>query len=197
MNILSNIRKQLLDARESLDQFISNDLEVSSLVEATLGLGECLQKGGKAISCGNGGSMSDAMHFAEELTGRFRDDRRALPAIAVSDPGHLSCVANDYGYRYVFSRYVEAHGKLGDFLLAISTSGKSENVLEAVKQARNLNMKVCLLTGSRDTEMAKLADWVVCTPGPDGGYADRVQELHIKCIHMMISGCEQILFAEK
>jgi D-sedoheptulose 7-phosphate isomerase len=143
----------------------------------------------KIISCGNGGSMCDAMHFAEELSGRYRDNRRALAAISISDPSHLSCVANDYGYEFVFSRYLEAVGQEGDVLLAISTSGNSANVLKAIETAKSLKMKVVGLTGKDGGKMAELCD--VEIRAPHSKYADRAQEIHIKVIHSLIDHIER------
>ena len=147
--------------------------------------------GGRVFSCGNGGSLCDAMHFAEELTGRFRGDRPGYAAIAIADAGHMSCVANDYGYEQVFARYLQAHGRAGDVLLAISTSGASANVLAAAREARSRSMSVIALTGRAGSELARLADLEICTPA--GRYADRVQELHIKVIHILIELIEQHL----
>ena len=147
-----------------------------------------LRNNGKIISCGNGGSMCDAMHFAEELTGRFRDDRRALPAMSISDPSHISCTANDYGWDHVFSRYVEAHGNEGDVLLAISTSGNSPNVLKAAEAAKQAGMSVVGLTGKDGGALAALCDAEVRVP--HSGYADRIQEIHIKAIHALIDHIE-------
>jgi D-sedoheptulose 7-phosphate isomerase len=131
------------------------------------------------------------MHFAEELTGRFRDDRPGYAAIAISDPGHLSCVGNDYGYEQVFARYLGAHGRPGDVLLAISTSGTSRNVVAAAQAAKALQLKVIALTGREDAPLAAGADIAIVTPG--GRYADRVQELHIKVIHVLIELVERRL----
>jgi D-sedoheptulose 7-phosphate isomerase len=133
--------------------------------------------------------MSDAMHFAEELTGRYRKNRPGFPAIAISDPSHLTCVANDFGYEQVFSRYLESQGGQGDCLLAISTSGKSPNVLKAIETARSLGMKVIALTGKSGSEMESRSDVCICTPG--GSFADRVQELHIKVLHILIEMVER------
>jgi D-sedoheptulose 7-phosphate isomerase len=152
-----------------------------------------LKGGGKVISCGNGGSMSDAMHFAEELSGRYRNDRPAYAAIAISDPGHLSCVANDYGYAFVFSRMVEAIGSEGDVLFAISTSGNSENILKAIEAARKKGMKVIGLTGKDGGKMAGLCDVEIRAPRSE--YADRAQEIHIKVIHSLIDYIETTLSA--
>jgi D-sedoheptulose 7-phosphate isomerase len=146
---------------------------------------------GKVISCGNGGSMCDAMHFAEELTGRYRNDRPAIGAISISDPSHLSCVSNDYGYEYVFSRYLEGLGREGDVLLAISTSGNSQNVINAIKVAKEKGMKVIGLTGKTGGKMADLCD--VEIRAPHSNYADRAQEIHIKVIHSLIDYVEHNL----
>ncbi len=149
---------------------------------------EALNNGGKIISCGNGGSMCDAMHFAEELTGRYRNNRRAIPAISISDPSHLSCVSNDYGYEFVFSRFIEAFGQPGDVLLGISTSGNSKNVLNAIKAAKAKGMKVIGLTGKDGGAMAPLCD--VEVRAPESKYADRAQEIHIKVIHSLMDYIE-------
>lgn len=147
-----------------------------------------LNNGGKIFSCGNGGSMCDAMHFAEELTGRYRDDRRALAALAISDPSYLSCVSNDYGYEFVFSRFIEGFGRKGDVLLAISTSGNSANVLRAIETAREKGMQVVGLSGKDGGKMAQLCD--VEIRAPHSAYADRAQEIHIKVIHSLIDYIE-------
>ena len=147
-----------------------------------------MRSGGKVISCGNGGSMCDAMHFAEELTGRYRADRLALPAIAISDPSHLTCVGNDHGYEFVFSRFVEAMGQPGDVLLAISTSGNSPNIVRAAQAAKDGGMMVVGLTGKDGGALAPLCDAEVRVPWD--GYADRIQEVHIKCIHALIDHIE-------
>jgi D-sedoheptulose 7-phosphate isomerase len=135
--------------------------------------------------------MCDAMHFAEELTGRFRDDRPGYAALAISDASHLSCVGNDYGYEQVFARFVEAHGRAGDVLLAISTSGTSKNVVAAARVAKQLGVRVIALTGRAGTPLAELADLAIVTPA--GRHADRVQELHIKVIHILIELVERRL----
>ena len=148
-----------------------------------------LSNGGKVISCGNGGSMSDAMHFAEELTGRYRNDRKAIPAMAISDPSYLSCVSNDYGYDFVFSRFLEAFGNSKDVLVAISTSGNSANVLNAIKEAKSKGMIIIGLTGKDGGKMAGLCD--VEIRAPYSNYADRAQEIHIKVIRSLIDYIER------
>jgi D-sedoheptulose 7-phosphate isomerase len=147
-----------------------------------------LQSGGKIISCGNGGSMCDAMHFAEELTGKFRQNRKALPAISISDPSHITCVANDFGFEYVFSRFVEAMGNKGDVLLAISTSGNSKNILNAIQVAKEKNMYIIGLTGKTGGNMSNLCDVEIRAPFSE--FSDRVQEIHIKVIHSLIDYIE-------
>jgi D-sedoheptulose 7-phosphate isomerase len=187
--IEQTILKELEESSSVLRNFIEQEKKHSSIAEAADLIAASLKNGGKIISCGNGGSSCDAMHFAEELTGRYRENRKALPAIAISDSSHMSCVANDYGYKYVFSRYLEALGTKGDVLLAISTSGNSENVLEAVKEAKNKGMFVVALTGKDGGKLLPLAD--VCINVPHVGFADRVQEVHIKIIHILILLIEQ------
>lgn len=185
----------LREAATCLDRLVTNQTALDSIVAAGELLARAFQAGGKAYSCGNGGSMCDAMHFAEELSGKFRNERPPLAAMAISDPGYLSCTANDYGYDEVFARFVTAHGRKGDVLLAISTSGRSANVLKAAKQAKSLGMKVIALTGKPGSDLAKVCDIEIAATG--GDYADRVQELHIKIIHILIELVEAQLFAGK
>lgn len=180
----SLIESNLNEASKVLQQFISEQKNIDAVEKAGEIMLNCIKQGNKIISCGNGGSMCDAMHFAEELSGRFREDRKALPAISISDPSHLSCVGNDYGYDHVFSRFVEALGNKGDVLLAISTSGNSKNILNAVKAAKGKGMLVIGLTGKDGGKMADLCDVEIRAPKSD--YADRAQEIHIKVIHSLI-----------
>jgi len=186
-----SVRAALDEAATALDRLRADDAMLARIEQAGELLATTFADGGRVYSCGNGGSMCDAMHFAEELTGRFRDDRAGYAALAISDPGHLSCVGNDYGYEQVFARFVRAHGRVGDALLAISTSGSSGNVLAAAQAARDLHMKVIALTGRDATPLADLADLAIVTPA--GKYADRVQELHIKVIHILIELVERRL----
>lgn len=188
------IRQTLLEARASLDDLLQDTAALAAIEHAAELLCKTFEADGRVYSCGNGGSMSDAVHFAEELTGRYRDNRKGLPAQAISDVGHLTCVANDFGYDQVFSRYVLSHGRTGDCLLAISTSGKSSNVVAAALAAKEQGMHVIALTGRAESELAMLADVAIATPG--GAYADRVQELHIKVIHILIEIVERRLFPE-
>lgn len=189
------IRAALQESKRALDDLINNEQTLATVAGAASALITSFKTQGRVFSCGNGGSMSDAMHFAEELSGRFRNNRAALAATAISDAGHLSCVANDYGYEYVFSRYIEAHGRAGDVLWGISTSGKSPNVINAAKLAKEQGMTVIALTGKPDSALGQLADYDICTPG--GRYADRAQELHIKVIHIVIELVESGMFADE
>lgn len=152
---------------------------------------EALGSGHKILSCGNGGSMCDAMHFAEELSGRYRDDRKPFAALSLSDPSAMTCIGNDYGFEQVFARQTQALGQARDVLLAISTSGNSANVLAAATQAKALGMGVLALTGNDGGKLAGLADVEVRVPW--SGYADRIQEVHIRCIHAWIHAVEQQL----
>lgn len=192
--MISDILNSLTEAQRALDQLINDTDSIESIHKAAQLLIKTFEHGSKVISCGNGGSVCDAMHFAEELTGQYRKPRKGLPAIAIADPGHLTCVGNDYGYVEVFSRYLDAHGKTGDCLLAISTSGTSKNVLQAVAKAKELGMTVIGLSGREGSPLTKLVDVSVCTPA--GAFADRVQELHIKVIHILIEMVERNFFPE-
>jgi len=185
------IKSTLNEALGALQALVGNESTLQRIAAAGELLADTFVSGGRAYSCGNGGSMCDAMHFAEELTGRFRDNRPGYAALAISDASHLSCVGNDYGYEQVFARFIEAHGRAGDVLLAISTSGTSKNVIAAVSAAHQLGMHVIGLTGRQATPLAELADIAIVTPA--GQYADRVQELHIKVIHLLIELVERRL----
>lgn len=191
MSELTTVRAALDEAATSLERLRRDEAMLATIARAGELLADTFVAGGRAYSCGNGGSMCDAMHFAEELTGRFRDNRPGYAALAISDPGHLSCVGNDYGYERVFARFIEAHGRSGDVLLAITTSGTSRNVVAAAQAARALGMKVIGLTGRAGTPIVGLADIPIVTPA--GTYADRVQELHIKVIHILIELVERRL----
>ncbi len=186
-----DIDHELQEARFVLDSFINNRICIKNIARAALCIANAFKIKGKVISCGNGGSHCDAMHFAEELTGRFRENRKGYPAIAISDPSHISCVANDFGYDEVFSRYIEALANRGDVLFAITTSGNSINILKAIKQAREIGVKVILLTGNSGGAAAELADTSIIVP--HHGYADRIQEIHIKIIHTIILLIEKLM----
>ncbi|KMJ46162.1 D-sedoheptulose 7-phosphate isomerase [Xenorhabdus khoisanae] len=183
------IRSELSEAADALAKFLNDDANIDAIQKAAVLLADSFKAGGKVLSCGNGGSHCDAMHFAEELTGRYRENRPGYPAIAISDPSHLSCVSNDFGYEYVFSRYLEAVGQKGDVLLGISTSGNSGNIIKAIEAARAKGMKVITLTGKDGGKMAGTADVEIRVP--HFGYADRIQEIHIKVIHILIQLIEK------
>ena len=185
------IRSELQEAATVLERFLADPAHVQQIEAAAAMISEAIKTGSKVISCGNGGSHCDAMHFAEELSGRFRENRPALPAIAISDPGHISCVGNDYGFEFIFSRFVEGLGKEDDVLLGISTSGNSANVIRAVEAAQSKGMKTIILTGKDGGKLGAMADLSIIVP--HHGFADRIQEVHIKIIHIIILLIEKSL----
>lgn len=185
------IKSQFQESLHVLNAFMASEEAMLSIEEGIGLMVDALRNGNKIISCGNGGSMSDAMHFAEELSGRYRNDRKPLAAVSISDPTHISCVANDYGYDEVFARYVEALGNAGDVLVAISTSGNSANVIKAAEMARSKGLKVIGLTGKDGGKLASLCDAEI--RAPFAPYADRAQEIHIKVIHCFIGAIEKEL----
>lgn len=187
-----NIESSLTDARMCIEALLADKEALDRIEEACILMCACLSEGGKIMSCGNGGSLTQSMHFAEELTGRFRKDRPALGAVSFSDPSHMSCTANDYGFRYVFSRMVEGIGRAGDVLLALSTSGASGNVLEAVRSAKKTGVKTVCLTGVSNSALGLLSDIDICTQAKG---SDRIQELHGKVLHVMVEMIERSLFA--
>lgn len=189
------IQNDLHEAQQVLTLFLGDKKNLDAIEQAVLIMAGALESGNKVISCGNGGSMCDAMHFAEELTGRYRNNRTSLPAIALSDPAHITCTANDFGYEYVFSRWVESLGNTGDVLLAFSSSGNSANIIEAVKAAKGKGIKVIGMTGKTGGKLASLCDAEIRTP--ESQYADRVQEIHIKVVHIMLNAIEQLMGLSK
>ncbi len=185
-NIIGNNFREMADV---LQRFIDDDSNIGKIRDAASIMIEALSHGNKIISCGNGGSMCDASHFSEELLARFRGDRIALPAIAISDPAYITCVGNDYGFDQIFSRYIEACGRKGDVLLGISTSGNSEDVVKAVEMARQKGMKVVVLTGKSNGKLTAYCDVDICTPPTK--FSDRAQEIHIKVIHTLVQLIER------
>jgi D-sedoheptulose 7-phosphate isomerase len=179
-----SIKQEFQEAKTVLENFLANDNNFMQIEAAGSVMAESLKAGHKIISCGNGGSMCDAMHFAEELTGQFRQHRKALAAMSISDPAHITCTANDYDFEYVFSRYLEAIGQEGDVLLAISTGGNSANVINAAKVAKERGLKVVGLTGKDGGKLAPLCDIEI--RAPQSAFSDRIQEVHIKIIHALI-----------
>jgi len=181
---LNIIKDELLEAEKVLQAFFSDSNNLENIEKAATLLADAFKAEGKVLACGNGGSHCDAMHFAEELTGRYREDRPSYPAIAISDSSHITCVGNDYGYDAIFSRYLEGVGRRGDVLFCLSTSGNSSNILKAIATAKEKGIKVIALTGKDGGKMAGLADVEVRVP--HFGFADRIQEVHIKIIHILI-----------
>jgi D-sedoheptulose 7-phosphate isomerase len=190
---LDVVVRNLKQAESALATLLASPETLGQITSSAKLIADSFEQGGRVFSCGNGGSMCDAMHFAEELSGRYRDDRKALPAVSISDPSHISCVGNDYGYDFIFSRYLEAHARKGDVLLGISTSGKSANVIRAAEYAKQHGIHVVTLTGKSGSVLGALATLDITTLGTSG-FADRVQELHIKVIHILIELIERRFF---
>jgi D-sedoheptulose 7-phosphate isomerase len=190
---MSFIRSSLLEAQTTLNKFIENEENVQKIEQAVSLFVDSFNNKGRVFSCGNGGSMCDSLHFAEELTGRYRKDRAPLPATGISEAGHITCIANDFGFDFIFSRFIEAWGQKGDTLLAISTSGNSANVIKAVEVAKSKGMKVVGLLGKDGGKLKSMVDVPLVIPCP---ITDRIQEVHIKCIHIFIEGIERELFPE-
>ena len=188
----STIKQHFTDAKNVLETFLADDKNFAAIETAGKLMSDAVKTGNKIFSCGNGGSMCDAMHFAEELSGRYRNDRASLPAFAISDPSYLTCTANDYGFEFVFSRFVEGFGKKGDVLLAISTSGNSVNVIRAAETAKKNGIYVFSLTGKDGGKLAQLSDLEI--RAPHSIFADRTQEIHIKIIHTLIDLTERGVF---
>jgi D-sedoheptulose 7-phosphate isomerase len=190
---LDHIRTSLGEAKQTLDLFVGDENTLSKIDAFVTLLTDAFASGHKVYSAGNGGSHCDAMHFAEEWTGRYRKDRRPLPAIAFADPSHMSCTSNDYGFEHIFERMVEAFGESGDVFLGITTSGNSPNILRAAEAARKKGMKVVGLLGRDGGKMKELCDVAIVVPG---NTTDRIQELHIKVIHIVIECTERNLFPD-
>lgn len=186
-NVLDDLNQSL----KVLSDFIAQKDTKEVIEKAISIMADSIKNGGKIMSAGNGGSMCDAMHFAEELTGRYRDNRPSYPAIAFADPSHLTCVGNDYGFDYVFSRFLEGMGFKGDVFLGISTSGNSKNIIEACKVCKEKGLTSIVLLGKDGGKLKDLCDLPIIVP--HDGYADRIQEVHTMIIHIMIRGIEELL----
>ena len=190
---LDQIKAELQEAADVLDKFMHNEKNIQLIQDAALLISNSFKQGGKVLSCGNGGSHCDAMHFAEEFTGRFRSDRPALPSISISDSSHITCVGNDFGFNFIFAKGVEAFGQEGDFFFGISTSGNSQNVIEAMKVAKEKGLKTVALLGKDGGKLKGFCDYEFIIPGET---SDRIQEVHMMILHIIIEGVERILFPE-
>jgi len=186
------IRTNFLASQRSLKRILDDQEINQNILQVVNILLEVINKKCSIYACGNGGSMCDAMHFCEELTGKFRKNRISLPAISISDPAYITCVGNDYGFEYIFSRFLEGNAKENDFLLVISTSGKSKNIINAAKFAKENRIKVVSLTGVKNSELSHISDIDICTPV--GDTSDRIQEMHITIIHIIVELIERVLF---
>lgn len=193
MELIDSIRNALLDAQDILNHFLHDHSNLTTISDIAFDIKEIFDNGGKVYACGNGGSMCDAIHFAEECTGKFRNNRIPLPAIAFSDPGNLTCIANDFGFDEVFSRQIQAFGQSEDMLIVISTSGNSTNIIRAAETAKTLNMQVIGLLGKDGGKVKQYCDRAIIAPG---NTADRIQEIHIKVIHILIEHIERLMFPE-
>lgn len=188
-----SIRNSYLTAFETVKAFVENEENIEKTEKIAQELASAYKNGKKSLIAGNGGSNCDAMHFAEEFTGRFRNDRRALPSISISDSSHITCVGNDYGFDFIFAKGVEAFGQEGDFFFGISTSGNSKNIIEAVKSAKERNLKTVALLGKDGGKLKGVCDYEFIIPGET---SDRIQEVHMMILHIIIEGVERILFPE-
>ena len=193
MDTLSVWKSSLSEAEKILNAFLNDPVQMSRCERFTEILFQTYSSGNNLFVCGNGGSHCDAMHFAEELTGRFRKDRKPLGALALGDPSHVTCVSNDYGYDHVFSRQLEGLGRAGDLLVGLSTSGNSKNVCLAFETAKTKKIRTVALLGRDGGKLKDLADLSIVIPAQT---SDRIQEMHIKLIHTVIEACERRLFPE-
>lgn len=193
MKISEVWKSSLVDAQQTLQRFLEQPENLAKCEKFSEMLIETFKNGGNVFSCGNGGSHCDAMHFAEEFTGRYRKDRKPLGAMALGDPSHVTCVSNDYGFEYIFSRQVEGMGRKGDLLMGLSTSGNSMNVIRAFEAAKSKGIKTVALLGKDGGKMKDLADLAIIVPAQT---SDRIQEIHIKIIHTVIETVERELFPE-
>lgn len=193
MSTQSLWHQSLTEAQQVLADFLKDP----KLMESCEAFSQCLiqayKNGQNVFSCGNGGSHCDAMHFAEELTGRYRDERPPLGALALGDPSHTTCVSNDYGFEHIFSRQLQALGRKGDVLIGLSTSGNSANVIRAFDAAQGMGIQTVALLGKGGGELKHKADIAIVVPAQT---SDRIQEVHIKLIHTVIESVERALYPE-
>jgi len=190
---MDSIKNALKTASQLTEQLMSSESTVLFIEDFSHMLVDAFEEGCKVLICGNGGSAADAMHFAEEFTGRYRKDRRSLPVMALADPTHITCVGNDYGFSEIFSRSVEGWGKAEDVFIGLSTSGNSENVLKAMNKATQQNLRTIALLGKDGGELKGKADLEIIVPG---GNTDRIQELHMLILHITIEQVERLIFPE-
>ncbi len=188
-----NMRNSYFTAFETVKNFVEDERNIEKTAEVAEALAEAYRNGKKSLIAGNGGSNCDAMHFAEEFTGRFRKDRRALPSLSISDSSHITCVGNDYGFNFIFAKGVEAFGKEGDFFFGISTSGNSQNIIEAIKVAKEKGLKTVGILGKDGGKLKGICDYEFIVQGET---TDRIQEVHMMILHIIIEGVERILFPE-
>ncbi len=191
--MFNELKKSFETAANLTNDFIKNEENILQTVNISELIARTFQNGGKILICGNGGSATDAMHFAEEFTGKFRKNRKALPVIALTDPSHITCVGNDFGFEEIFSRGVEAFGKKEDVLIGLSTSGNSENIIRAFQKAKEIGMKTIALLGKDGGKLKGFGDFEFIIPAET---SDRIQELHMTILHVIIEGVERILFPE-
>jgi D-sedoheptulose 7-phosphate isomerase len=189
--MLKHLQQAFLDANEVINTFCNNQANIALIAQIAKQLAAAIQAGNKIMIAGNGGSACDALHFAEEFTGRYRKDRKALPVLTFSDVGHITCVGNDFGFEQIFARGIEAFGKPNDWFIALSTSGNSVNIIEAIKAAKNLQIHTFALLGKDGGVIAGTCNYEIIAPGKT---ADRIQELHMTILHILIEGIERILF---
>lgn len=188
-----NMRNSYFTAFETVKNFVEDERNIEKTAEVAEALAEAYRNGKKSLIAGNGGSNCDAMHFAEEFTGRFRKDRRALPSLSISDSSHITCVGNDYGFNFIFAKGVEAFGQEGDFFFGISTSGNSQNIIEAIKVAKEKGLKTIGILGKDGGKLRGVCDYEFIVQGET---TDRIQEVHMMILHIIIEGVERILFPE-
>ncbi len=189
----AHLKHSYLEAARLLNEFCAKEAHFKLSAEIATGLANAFAAGKKLLSCGNGGSLCDAMHLAEEFTGRYRKDRRALPAIALADSSHITCVGNDFGFDDIFARGVEAFGQEGDWLFCLSTSGNSKNIIRAVEIAQKKGLKTVALLGKDGGILKGRCDYEFIIPAHT---SDRIQEIHMLILHVIIEGVERVLFPQ-
>lgn len=191
MDVAQVWKRSLEEARDTVEKFLADPAQMEKCVRFTDMLCETFKAGGNVFSCGNGGSHCDAMHFAEEWTGKYRKDRKPMGALALGDSSHVTCVANDFGFSEIFARQLAALGRPGDLLVGLSTSGNSENVCKAFEVAQKNDIRTVALLGRDGGKLKEMADLAIIVPAQT---SDRIQEVHIKLIHTVIETVERRLF---